>query len=203
MSGNAMDKVKEFNINETMKYLITGYWSFFVFYSIVGNMSHLTTKIGFESILVVFAFGALTYHAFRSTLFPIITAIGDFFFPNIRFKKSKKRNKYFLDRFCMLINWIKLNDELRIERWDEKFKPLNSNDYSLWLSSIIMQYLCGVFTLLITYYFYHDHGNKIATFGKHTYIITGWLLIISGFISQRFHERRLLKHWEKIEGSLA
>jgi hypothetical protein len=56
------------------------------------------------------------------------------------------------------------------------------------------------FTLLITLYFYNNKVIMIASFGKNVYIITGCLLIISGFISQRYLERRLLIHWNKIKG---
>jgi hypothetical protein len=199
MSENSIGNIKNFDVNAMMKYLIAGFWSFFVFYSIVGNKSHLTAKIGLDSVFICFSFGALTYHCFRSTLFPFLTRLGDLLFKNVRLQKAldENGNRFFKARWIVLTKWSKLNDNYIIQRTKPEFKDLDSREYSLWLSSVIMQYLCGAFTLLITSYFYQNNG--VPAFGKSIYIFSGVILIVSGFISQRCLEARLLRHKIELE----
>jgi hypothetical protein len=195
------DKIlKELNINEILKYLITGAWSYFVYYSILGEGNPLNKIEGLSGLLILFSFGALSYHVFRSTLFIVITIAGDLLFDNVRLEDAKQQKKnWLLTRIYMISHWALLNDKRRIEREVQGGK-INDASYDTWLSSIIMMYLSGVYTVSIAAHFY-DINMKPVLFEKNIYYYIGMLLIISAFISQRLYEKRLLRHWEKMKAN--
>jgi len=189
------DVLKNLNINQILKYLITGSWSYFVYYSILGDSNPLNKTASLFGVLIMFSFGAISYYWFRSSLFLIISIAGDLIFENMRLADAKKiKNNWLSARLYLICHWPSLNDNRQIDietTAEEKFKQR----YDLWLSSIIMMYLSGLYTILITAYFYGPCSKPL--FERNIYYSSGLILIISAFISQRLYEKRLLRYWEK------
>lgn len=172
--------MKEFKIEDTIRYLITGVWIFFLL-----NQHNILPKIinfdkEFLVIVISFAIGALAYSVFRTLINPWLQRVLDW----IIISNNTGRN-YIKKRFGIKC-WDTRNDlwVLFHQTYSKKFP----GNYTIWLSTFLTMYILSISTL-ITFAcgYYHCHHEYI-------YLVIGVFLFVCSVFSNNNYEKRFFNN---------
>jgi hypothetical protein len=131
--------MKEFRIDDIIRYLITGIWIFFLL-----NQTHVLPKIiTFDKELIViiisFSLGAVAYSIFRTFLYPFLQMGLDLII-------SRNTGRNYIKKQFGIKEWKTRNDlwVLFHQKYPEKFP----GHYTIWLSSFLTMYTLSISTLV-------------------------------------------------------
>lgn len=170
--------MKDFRIEDIIRYLVTGIWIFFLL-----NQNHILPEIfkfdkdkEFIVIIISFSIGAVAYSIFRTLFYPIVQRGLDLIIsPNTGRKYIKKQ-------FKMIKKWKTRNDlwVLFHQKYPERFP----GHYTIWLSSFLTIYTLSMSTLVAAIFSdYHMH-----------YIVIGIVLLGVGIVSNINYELRFFNN---------
>jgi len=131
--------MKDFRIDDIIRYLITGIWIFFLL-----NQNRILPEIiKFDKELIViiisFSMGAVAYSIFRTLLYPFLQRGLDLFI-------SRNSGRNYIKKQFGIKEWKTRNDlwVLFQQKYPEEFP----SHYTIWLSSFLTMYTLSISTLV-------------------------------------------------------
>jgi len=131
--------MKDFRIDNIIRYLITGIWIFFLLNQKVVLPEIIKFDNGFIVIIISFSIGAVVYSIFRTLLYPLLQMGLDLIIP------GNTGRKYIKKQFGIK-EWRTRNDLCALfqQKYHEKFP----GPYSIWLSSFLTMYTLAISALV-------------------------------------------------------
>lgn len=189
--------MKDFRIEDIIKYFISGIWIFLLLVQRNALPPIINCNQEFVVIITSLSIGVVVYFIFRTSGYPWLQIFLDWSFCLILIAKRTCRKKLLKKRFGIISenngrNYIK--KRFGIKKWStrndlwvlfhHKHKGELLSDYSIWLSSFITMYILSISTFVDIIYCLYC--------GQH-YLISPWICIIvfiAGLISHINYESR-------------
>jgi hypothetical protein len=175
--------MKEFRIDDIIRYLITGIWIFFLL-----NQQNILPEIikfdkEFTVIIISFSIGVVAYSIFRTFLYPFLQMCLDLFIPG-----NTGRN--YIKKQFGIKEWRTRNDlwVLFHQKYQEKFP----GHYTIWLSSFLTMYTLSISTLVAIIFtiIFSDY----CMYHLLIYIVIFIVLLFGGIISNINYEYRFFNN---------
>jgi len=171
--------MKDFRIDDIIRYLITGAWIFFLLNQNNTEYEYINYDKEFLVILISFSIGAVAYTVFRTFLYPLLQMALDLII-------SENTGRNYLKNKYRIKNWCTRND-LWILFQVRNIKKFYGN-YSIWLSSFLTMYTLSISTFIAILFGDYDI-NEIFIYSAICVI-----LFIGGALSNIKYEKRLFNN---------
>lgn len=177
--------MKDFRIDDIIRYLITGIWIFFL----LNQSGFLPEIIKFDKELIVviisFSIGAIAYSIFRTFLYPFLQRCLDLII-------SGNNGRNYIKKQFGIKEWTTRNDlwVLFQQKYPEKFP----GHYAIWISSFLTMYTLSISTLVAIIF------SGYCMYQLLVYIGIVIVFFLAGIISNKNYESRCFNNTLMISG---